>query len=77
MGVTSDLYARISDHKERLDPRSFSYRYNLDKLVYFENFGYIEEAIEREKQLKSWSRKRKEALINTLNPNWKDLFNQI
>ena len=55
----------------------FSARYNLVELVYFEEFGSMMEAIAREKQLKSWSRKRKDTLITNANPLWKDLFSDI
>ena len=53
VGVTSDLYARISDHKEGRYPNSFTYRYHVTKLVYYESFHSIQEAIDREKQLKA------------------------
>ena len=73
-GVTSDLYSRILDHKEKKYPTSFSARYNLHKLVYYESFIYIEEAINREKEMKHFTRARKERLINKMNPKWEDLF---
>ena len=76
-GVTSELQVRIWKHRTKEDPQSFTARYNLYKLVYYENFHSIEEAIEREKQIKKWSRKRKEVLINQLNPEWKDLSTEI
>ena len=74
VGVTSDLYSRSVDHREKLFPKSFSAKYNLNKLVYYEVFDSIVEAIKREKQLKAGSRKKKEDLINKYNPEWKDLF---
>jgi putative endonuclease len=77
VGVTQDLIARIFQHKSRTDVKSFTYKYNLDKLVYFETFHSIEEAICREKQLKAGNRARKERLINSLNPEWKDLYEEI
>lgn len=58
-------------------PKSFSVKYNLNKLVYYEHFGFIEEAIEREKQLKKWTRAKKEMLINDINPEWRDLYEEI
>ena len=76
-GVTGDLYSRIVEHREKEFPKSFTARYNLTKLVYYETFYSIEEAIEREKQLKSGSRKAKEKLINEFNPDWKDLFDVV
>jgi putative endonuclease len=77
IGVTSHLKDRIWDHKDKKYPNSFSYRYNLDKLVYFETFLNIEEAIAREKQLKGGSRKKKLELINKLNPEWLDLYDSL
>ena len=74
IGVTSDLITRITQHKEKFFKSSFTARYNLTKLVYYETFHSIEEAINREKQLKVGTRKKKEALINTINPEWNDLF---
>ena len=77
IGVTSDLHSRIVEHKEKVFPKSFAARYNLNVLVYYELFHTIEEAIEREKQLKGGSRKTKEELINKFNPEWKDLFDVV
>ncbi|WPR77509.1 GIY-YIG nuclease family protein [Algoriphagus sp. NG3] len=76
-GVTSDLLRRVYEHRNKLNPSSFSAKYNLTKLVYFESFHSIEEAIAREKQIKGGSRKRKEDLINSLNPNWIDLWDEV
>ncbi len=59
VGVTSYLYSRVIEHKEKAHPKSFTARYNLNKLVYFESFHSIEEAIAREKQLKGGSRQKK------------------
>jgi putative endonuclease len=73
-GVTSDLVKRVQQHKEHLRPKSFTARYNLELLVYHEGFHRIEEAIAREKQIKGGSRQDKEALINSMNPEWRDLF---
>ena len=72
IGVTSDLLKRIYQHKTKAF-KGFSSRYNCDILIYFEEFTDINQAILREKQLKSGSRKRKENLVNTMNPEWKDL----
>ena len=77
IGATSDLYTRIVQHREKVFTRSFSARYNLYKLVYYELFHTIEEALERERQLKAGSRKNKERLINSFNRGWKDLFDEI
>ncbi len=77
VGVTSRLHERVYDHKTRKYPQSFTARYNCHKLVYFEFFDSIDEAIIREKQLKAGSRIKKEMLINKANPAWDDLYDQI
>lgn len=77
VGVTSDLISRIHDHKNHRNPRSFTARYNVTKLIYCEAFHSIEEAIAREKQLKGGSRLKKEALINDINPDWNDLYDEV
>jgi putative endonuclease len=77
IGVTSDLIRRIYEHKNKIYKTSFSNRYNLHKLVYYESYSFIEEAIEREKQLKAGSRKRKIDLINGFNAGWEDLYSGI
>ena len=76
-GVTSDLLARVTEHREKKYPKSFTAKYNLNKLVYYESYFSIEEAIEREKQIKSGSRKKKEELIGKMNPDWKDLHEEV
>ena len=76
-GVTSTLRARIWEHKTKFYPNSFSAKYNCNKIVWFECFPTITEAIEREKQLKAGSRKKKENLINERNKEWKDLWEEI
>jgi putative endonuclease len=77
VGVTSNVYNRTVQHRDKIFPKSFSARYNLSKLVYYEIFDSIVDAIAREKQLKAGSRKKKEDLINKFNPEWKDLFTVI
>lgn len=77
VGVTSDLPTRIMQHKEKKYHHSFSARYNLNKLVYYEQFQMIGGAIGREKQLKGGNRASKEQLINSINPNWQDLFEEL
>ena len=77
VGVTSHLRDRIYEHKTSADPKSFTARYNLNKLVYYEGFAFIEEAIAREKQLKGGSRNQKLALINSMNADWNDLYDSI
>ncbi len=73
IGVTEDLIKRIWQHKEKLT-EGFTKKYNLTKLVYYEVFETILYAIQREKQLKAGSRKRKVELIKSLNPSWQDLY---
>ena len=72
IGVTSDLERRVLEHKQKATP-GFTARYNLTKLVYFEAFGDVRHAIARERELKGWLRKKKVALIESVNPEWKDL----
>lgn len=72
IGVTSNLIKRVYQHKSKLY-KGFTSKYNCDQLVYFEEFLDVNLAIAREKQLKSGDRKRKEELVNKLNPNWNDL----
>ncbi len=76
-GVSSKLRDRVYEHKSGKYKNSFTYRYNCHKLVCFEGFVSIEEAIVREKQIKKGSRKKKESLINQMNPEWKDLYDEI
>jgi len=78
-GVTNSLKDRIIEHyKQRSNPKSFTGKYRAHYLLYYESFEHIMDAIRREKQIKGWSRKRKMALINRLNPELKflneDLF---
>jgi len=77
IGVTSDLLFRVIQHRTHVFPQSFTARYNCHKLIYYEQFTTIEEAIGREKQLKKWNRVWKEKLIESGNPHWKDLFDEI
>ena len=72
VGVTSDLLKRVYQHKTKTY-KGFTYKYNCDKLVYYEEYNDIQQAIEREKQIKTGSRKRKEELINRDNYDWLDL----
>ena len=75
-GVTSNLKARIFHHRNK-SISSFSSKYSLSKLVYYEFFEDIQEAIKREKQIKAGSRKKKEELINKFNPSWEDLYSSV
>jgi putative endonuclease len=71
-GMTSNLEVRVDQHKRRTLP-GFTSRYGLDRLVYYEEYPYVHDAIAREKQLKGWLRAKKVALIDSLNPEWNDL----
>lgn len=76
VGVTSDLVQRIYQHKNKFVP-SFTEKYSVDKLVWFEACDSIEGAIVREKQIKKWKREWKINLIEATNPYWNDLFDSI
>ena len=76
-GVTRDLVRRVYEHKNHADPDSFTAKYKVNKLVYFEETPDVRAAIAREKQIKSWSRARKMELIFEMNPKWVDLYNCI
>ena len=76
-GVTNDLIRRVYEHKHHLDKGSFTSQYNVENLIYYESTSDAIAAIEREKQIKSWNRKRKIKLIEHRNPNWDDLYPTI
>jgi putative endonuclease len=76
VGVTNDLARRVSEHKSKLIP-GFTRQYGVDRLVYFETFDSILEARAREHSLKRWRRAWKIALIEKLNPDWRDLSNDL
>ena len=76
VGVTSNLIKRIWEHKNKV-AEGFTQKYNVDKLGYYEVFDDIENAIIREKQIKSWKRIKKLALIESVNPEWNDLYDTI
>ena len=71
-GMTGNLEGRIRQHKEKEVP-GFTSRYNVTRLVHYEEYQYVRDAIAREKQIKDWRRSKKIALIESLNPEWKDL----
>ena len=75
IGITNDLRRRYAEHLSGIND-GFTKRYHLHSLVYFEQYNDIKEAIRREKQLKGWSRAKKDALINRLNPEWINLASQ-
>ena len=76
-GVTNDLLRRVYEHKNHMIKNSFTEKYNTTRLVYFEETSDVKSALEREKQIKSWNRKRKTALIMDMNPHWEDLYAQM
>jgi len=76
IGVTNDLLRRVNEHREKII-EGFTKRYNCTNLVYYDHFSDINEAIEREKQLKKWRREKKIWLIESMNPNWVDLSENI
>ena len=76
IGVTNDLRRRIYEHKNKIN-EGFTQRYAIDKLVYYEYTTDPEAAIAREKQLKKWRREKKIALIEKMNPRWKDLSEEF
>lgn len=75
VGVTNNLERRVYEHKQKLIP-GFTQKYNLNKLIYYEETSDINSAIAREKQIKGWLRVKKIALIESLNPEWHDLSNK-
>jgi putative endonuclease len=75
-GVTNNLERRVCEHKNKLR-EGFTKKYKITQLVYFEVFNNIEYAIQREKQIKGWVRRKKIELIESLNPEWKDLYKEL
>jgi len=71
-GVTNNLFRRVFEHKLKLEA-GFTSKYNCNRLMYYEDFGYVWDAIHREKQLKKYRREWKKNLINEMNPEWRDL----
>ncbi|MCL2860201.1 MAG: GIY-YIG nuclease family protein [Oscillospiraceae bacterium] len=76
VGVTNNLIRRIYEHKNKL-ASGFTSKYNVNKLVYYDGTNEAMSAIEREKQIKGWTRKKKINLINDFNPDWIDLYSEI
>ncbi len=75
-GVTSNLVKRVQEHKTKKYPKSFTAKYNVNILVYYKTFPTIEEAILEEKRIKGGSRLQKCKLINSINPHWRDLWEE-
>ena len=76
IGVTNNLKRRIFEHRNKIFP-GFTKKYNVGKLVYYEHFSKINDAIKREKNLKRWKREWKSELILKMNPEWRDLYDEI
>ncbi|MDO9152765.1 MAG: GIY-YIG nuclease family protein [Paludibacter sp.] len=76
VGVTNNLVRRVAEHKAKIN-KGFTYKYNCDKLVYFEAYDLVIDAIAREKQIKNWKREWKNELVNKKNPKWNDLSESI
>ena len=76
-GVSNDLIRRVYEHKQQTDLKSFTARYHIHKLVCYEACTDVRAAIEREKQIKGWNRKRKNALVDRINPLWEDLYETL
>ena len=76
-GVTTSLKERVEQHKTKAIKGSFSSKYNCNKLVYYDGFPDIGQAIAEEKRIKGGSRKKKEILINSINPAWSDLWEEV
>ena len=77
IGVTNNLLRRMYEHRNNLDPKSFTAKYDIHRLVYYEYTSDVRAALEREKQLKGWNRARKNKLVETRNPLWQDLYETI
>ena len=76
-GVTNDVVRRVYEHKRNCDPNNFTAKYAVHKLVYYECTSSRYAAISREKQIKSWTRKRKNDVVESMNPKWLDLYDSI
>ena len=76
-GVTNNLVRRVYEHRTGADPDGFTTKYAVKKLLYYESTHDVLSAIEREKQIKSWSRKKKNTLIAGINPAWRDLYPEL
>jgi len=77
VGKTTDLMRRVTEHREKTFPNGFTARYNFDRLVWFESLPDPATAVERERQLKGWTRAKKVALIQAENPQWSDLTSKL
>ena len=75
VGVTNDLTRRVEEHRSKL-VKGFSEKYNVNKLVYFEETSDVLSALAREKEIKRWRREKKDNLVTSINPEWKDLYEE-
>ena len=76
-GVTNNLVRRVYEHRHELADQSFTAKYKVHRLVYYEATNDVRAAIEREKQIKGWNRARKNKLVESMNPSWEDLYESI
>ncbi len=76
-GMTNDLIRRVYEHKQHADPNSFTAKYDVTRLVYFDSTPDVYSAIQREKQIKGWNRRRKNELVSGMNPKWEDLYESL
>ncbi len=76
IGVTGNLERRVHEHKNKV-AKGFTAKYNINKLVYFDFTSDVNSAISREKEIKGWSRQKKDELIESLNPHWQDLSDRL
>ena len=76
IGITNNLARRAYEHREKL-VSGFTQKYNLHRLVYYETYQTAQEAIQREKNMKEWKRAWKTELIETMNPDWRDLYEEL
>jgi putative endonuclease len=72
-GFTTNIEVRVVQHREKMNQKAHTARYNIHRLVYFERYQYVNRAIARESEIKSWTRAKKVALIEKVNPTWEDL----
>jgi putative endonuclease len=75
-GITNNIFSRDNQHQSKINRNSFTARYNVNRIVYYETYDDIKAAIGREKQIKSWPRRRKIELIESINPEWKDMIDE-
>ena len=76
-GITNNIFNRDHQHKQKINKTSFTAKHNVNKVVYYETFTNVHNAIAREKQIKAGSRQKKIDLINSINPEWRDLIEEL